>query len=222
MKFFMAAIKHEEKDNIIKYLEEYIDEDASYLVSMETADDSHIETEGQHFHFAVCMSEKTYDKFRKTILVNRYKLRGQAKKGLPRQYGCIRNVRDETKFLTYMTKEKNENLIFRNIDLDQIQQYIEDSYKKEKKTDYVDTLMEHLEMCKHLFHNDPDQKYLGGTQIPEIDTLKLEELVLKLYMDNHDKVLTIHKLRYYVNYYLQKKERNHISIILQYMKNKNI
>jgi hypothetical protein len=218
----MAAIKHEEKDTIIKHLEEYIDEDRQYLVSMETSDDSHKETEGQHFHFAVCMDEKTYDKFRKTILVNKYKLRGQAKCGLPRQYGRIRNVRDETKFLTYMTKEKNNNLIFKNIDLEKIQQYIEDSYKKEKKTEYVDTLMQYLEGNKYLFHNSPGLNYLGGMPIPEIDTLKLEELVLKHYLDNQDKVLTIHKLRFYVNHYLQKYEKNQISIILQYMKNKNI
>uniref|UniRef100_UPI00404798F9 hypothetical protein n=1 Tax=Flavobacterium sp. TaxID=239 RepID=UPI00404798F9 len=83
--FFMVALDHTHTAQLVKFLLKYINDDAEYIVGLETCETAHKETNGQHFHFAVEMEEKQYDNFRKSILVNHYKLRGRATKNLPRQ-----------------------------------------------------------------------------------------------------------------------------------------
>lgn len=224
----MAALKHSEKENIIKYIEKYMDICGGYLIAMETSETSHQDTSGQHFHFAVDMSKENYDKFRKTVLVNHYGLRGQAKDGKPRQYGVVHNVRDETKFLTYMCKEKFlPHIIYKKIDLKTIEQYIQDSFKKVDKKIYENVLMDYLLDNKAIFTRDNAYdnailKRVDNQYIPGIDVNMLEELVLKHYINNQEgilKVLCISRLRYYVTMYLQRYTQDY-TLTLLYMKNK--
>jgi len=231
MLFFMAAIKHSEKDNLINYIEKYMDIDGGYLIALETSQTSHIDTSGEHFHFAVDMNKENYDKFRKTVLVNHYKLRGQAKNGQARQYGVIKNVRDETKFLTYMCKEKNlNNIYYKKKDLKIIEEYILNSYTKPDKKLYETILMEYLLDNKAQFSRDnaydntSNYKYIDNQYIPDININMLEELVLKHYINNQEgiqKILCISRLRYYVTMYLQRYTHDFQFTIL-YMKNKTL
>lgn len=231
MLFFMAAIKHSEKDNIINYIEKYMDTDGGYLIALETSQTSHSDTSGEHFHFAVDMNKENYDKFRKTVLVNHYRLRGQAKNGQPRQYGVIKNVRDETKFLTYMCKEKNlNNIYYKKKDLKIIQEYITNSYTKPDKKLYENILMDFLLdnqaqfSRNNAYDNTSNYKYVDNQYIPDININMLEELVLKHYINNQEgiqKVLCISRLRYYVTMYLQRYTHDFQFTIL-YMKNKTL
>ena len=106
MIFFMVALAHSEIEDFKNNLLQYIDVSGRYLIGMETAPDSHSATGGQHLHIAADMDAKQYDSFRKTILVKKYKLQGQAKDGHARQYGIVRKVRDEMKMMSYSCKDK--------------------------------------------------------------------------------------------------------------------
>jgi len=211
----MIALKHEHLEDLTKYLESYLDISAGYVIAMETAKAGvHVDTEGQHFHVCADMDQKQYDSFRKTILVKKYQLRGQAKKDLPRQYGCIRDVRSESKFLSYTVKDKN--IIFKNIDIKIIQNAIENSYKKEDKKDLTDELMKYLIKCRNQFIIT-----FSENEGSDINPYKIEELVLYYFMENTDKVLCLSRLQYYTNLYLQQNEPNrkiYLETIINYLK----
>lgn len=177
--FFMSAIPHKEVENVETMLCKYIDPSASYIIAMETSKTAHKETEGEHLHYAVQMDDKQYDAFRHTCFNNTYKLRGRAVDGLPRQYGKVKQVKDETKFLQYTVKDKN--IIYKNINLKTIQEYIQKSYKKVDKTDIVQELMEHLVSIRPemvIDHEEFDPSRIKVSAI-EIEILKYYMLYLK-------------------------------------------
>lgn len=152
-KFFYACIKHERKDEVIKSLDKYINDDTRYLISMEIANGTHLDTNGEHFHFAISDFEDKYDSYRKTVLVKQFDLRGQARGGKSKQYGTIKpnDVRSETKFLAYMCKDydisSNQNIIHKNIDKENLLKYIDLGYPKESLDDkimrYIDDNIDH-------------------------------------------------------------------------------
>jgi hypothetical protein len=222
--YFYAAIKHDKIDEVINILEKYINESTRYIITCETAKYSHIETEGQHMHFAVEDFDKKYDNFRNNVLKKKFGLRGKVNDGKPKQYGKTdkNKIRDEDKYLCYMCKEANiENIYYKNYDLKTIQDYIARSYpKEESKSAYQEALISYLDDNKHTFTRDTgtDIEY---RYIPSIHTDALEEMILKHYIQEVDKVLTINQLRYYVNKYLQSKTKDY-TLMLLYMKNKNI
>lgn len=208
--FFMSAIAHSEIDNVEKMLQKYIDASACYIIAMETSKTAHMETKGQHLHFAVQMDDKQYDAFRHTCFNNTYKLRGRAINGAPRQYGKVKQVKDETKFLQYTVKDKN--IIYKNIDLKTIQQYISNSYKKVDKVDMVQELMEHLVSIRPEIVIDPyDPCNL------QIDKIELE--ILKYYMCYLKKDITKSYMKTltskYMQIYMPKDPENMDKIILQ-------
>ena len=92
---FMAHISHKECETLCKDLAPY-----KYLFGMETSD-------YEHYHFLVEMSDKQYHAFSKKIFKDRYKLRGRAIKGSPRQYGKENHIRDIQKIARYSCKDKN-------------------------------------------------------------------------------------------------------------------
>lgn len=144
MKFFFLVIKHSEKDSIWEYLQNYLHPDARVILAWETSPSAHKETEGEHFHIAADMSDNTYEAFKKTIILKQYKLRGQARDGIGRQYGLIseKKLRDETKFMSYTIK--NNNYYSKNIDLETLQQLYSNSYIKEDKKTEEQMVMEYV------------------------------------------------------------------------------
>lgn len=229
--YFYATIKHDKINDIINILEKYINENTRYIITCETAKHTHIETEGQHMHFAVEDFDKKYDNFRNTVLKGKYGLRGKAKDGKPKQYGKTDKdkIRDEDKYLCYICKEANiENIYYKNYDLKTIQDYIARSYpKEESKSAYQEALMSYLEQNKHSFTRDNAYDstipitYVDSRYMPSIVTDHLEEMILKHYIENVEKVITINQLKYYVNRYLQFYTKDY-TLMLLYMKNKLI
>ena len=107
-----------------KYLEETLNEYniGGYVIALET--EPYI-----HFHFLVETDEQTYTNFRKRVFIDRYKLRGQAKEGKPRQYGKVKDIKDLEKMLAYTVKDQD---IRSNLDDETISNAIDKSFKKEK------------------------------------------------------------------------------------------
>lgn len=219
--FFFVAVRHSQKEQVIEDLEQYIDPSSSYIIALEISKHSHQDISGEHFHFAIKdMTDKQYDAYRKTILVKKYQLRGQAKDGLSRQYGRTKKVRDETKFLAYTVKDNN--YICKNIFLHNIQEYIDASYPRNDKFDFTKDLFVHLQKMPNLYI-----KTYTGTAHSTIDFYPLEKEVLDFHMKHpynikSNKILLLNKLRYYVLSYLQTFHIHFVDCILSYLHNPQI
>lgn len=172
MKFFFLAIPHSERDSLWEYLQNYCHPDARIVMSWETTKWSHKETNGEHFHIAIDMSDNQYQAFKKTIILKQYKLCGRAKDGVGRQYGLIdeKKVRDETKFLTYTVK--SNNYASRNMDIQELQDMYSQSYIKDDEKQLDNLVMEYI-----------DNNIICPTEKGNINTEKIEILILLFYMD---------------------------------------
>lgn len=102
---FMCAAHHLNYDYLEQTLKEY--PIGLYLIAAEKATDSHIETNGEHFHFLVQMTDTDYHKYSKRVFKDKLKLRGQAKDGKPRQYGRVKKIEDVTRMAAYTIKQGN-------------------------------------------------------------------------------------------------------------------
>ena len=187
----MVALAHSHSLELEKKLQEYLIEGAEYIIGLEKCSDAHKESNGEHFHLAVEMDDKSYDSFRKTVLVNYYKLRGRAKTSLPRQYGIVKEVRDETKFLSYTCKD--QNIITNITDKARLNKYIEDSYKREEKHAFEKQLFDYL-----------DDKLQPLPPDPEIDLYKTNILILDYYRHKTDKLPALSTIRHFSIKYLYK------------------
>ena len=211
MLFFMAHIAHKDEPDVREQLEKYIQEDARYIIAKEITKGALKETNGEHLHFAVDMTKSEYDAFRKTVLVNKYKLRGKAEKDKPRQYGTVKNVRDEMKMLQYTVKDQTlETIICKNIDLKTIQEYIEKSYKKEDKKTFQQDLMDYLKSFSHSYIVDTPKtqnQIVNGvmttTDVQEINFRRIQADILQFWVINSSKPLSRCQLQFYTNMYLQ-------------------
>lgn len=102
---FMCAVHHINFQYLEDTLKEY--DIGLYLISAETTNDAHKETQGQHFHFLVQMTDKDYHSFSKRVFKDKFKLRGQAKDGKPRQYGRVKKIEDLERMGAYTIKQGN-------------------------------------------------------------------------------------------------------------------
>lgn len=197
---FFVALEHSYKDDFVKDIESYLDDDAKYILAMEVAKDKHVETKGEHFHFVGDMTDNQYDKFRKTILVKKYERQGVARNGVGRQYGKIGKIRDETKLMQYTCKDNN--IIYRKIDLKTIQDLIQKSYHREDRKFPLKALMEHLRANSHAHYQDM-------TDDPDWDDHKVEYVqiefdIIQFYLDNStcEKTLTKSQIKSITTKYL--------------------
>lgn len=170
--FWFVAITHDKVDDYIRHLEKYVDPSSSYIVAKETAKGVHHETNGQHIHVAAQIDDTKYNLLHDNVHKKQLKLKCKAGGGVGKQVGRIKkNIRDETKFLSYTVKDKH--IIYENIDLKTIQDYIEKSYPKD------DPWEEQIINYFHKQYREPD----GWTFILQgLDTSQLEDLVIEFYI----------------------------------------
>lgn len=130
---FFAAILHVNEPDILTIWKDYSDQIGQYVISKEIADGKHTETTGEHFHFCAEMSPETYHRLSKRLFKDKYKLRGQARNGLARQYGKVSEIRDTARMIAYCLKDGDYKT---NIPHDELEQYKKISFKvvKEKPT----------------------------------------------------------------------------------------
>lgn len=204
---FFLAIGHIEVDTLWTYLCNYTPDPKLLILAAEISHVSHADTSGQHFHVVADWEDKTWETFKKTILIKKYNLRGQAKDGLPRQYGRVTKIKDKDKMIAYTIK--GGQFRYKNVDDKYIEQCLEMSFEKEedKKEAYQETLMVHLLAVRETFmnlNNDPN-RYDSLCDNP-INVYYLAEEILMHHMENKDKPICRTKLEYYIEYYLQCEE----------------
>lgn len=197
---FFVALEHSLKDDFVKDIEAYLDADAMYILAMEIAIDKHVETNGEHYHFIGDMTDKQYDTFRKTILVKKYKRQGVARNGVGRQYGKIGKIRDETRLMQYTCKD--ENIIYRKIDLKTIQELIQKSYHREDRQFPIKELMEVLKNNSPSFYQIEEDE--GWVHESRVDYYKIEFAIIQFYMVHStcEKTLTKSQIKSITTKYL--------------------
>ena len=173
---FMIVATFDCSGQIVEDLEKYLDASACYLIGLETAPKAHPLTKGQHYHIFCDMTKQNYEKFRKTILVNKMNLTGQARNGVGRQYGIVKHIKDETKMMSYTLK--SNNIIYKNFDLKTIQDSYSESYQTKSPKCFVDEIMAYLLTI--------DFYKMEGeiTPVPVIDFELLEQSIVVYYIDN--------------------------------------
>lgn len=216
MKAFYLAIPHNQSDILWNYLCKYTQSDEKLILAKETSTKSHQDISGQHFHILAEWETKTYEAFKKTIIINHYKLRGQATKDHSRQYGIVRKIKDEDKMLSYTIKANDYQQ--QNYTEEELEEAYNNSYEKEDIKAYQDQIMEHLLANRTYFI-----KEFSENQGSIIQTILIEESILKYNMETKDKPICKSKLEYYTNYYLQcveplRYQQNYIQEILIYLK----
>jgi hypothetical protein len=87
------------------------------------------------------MGKAEYAKFSKRVFIDKFKLKGRATKGCPRQYGKIKDIRDLDRAAAYSIKDGN---IRTNMGQDRIAALAELAYEK-KTDDIVAKLIEYVD-----------------------------------------------------------------------------
>jgi hypothetical protein len=139
---FMAAIPHIHFDYLEETLKEY--NIGTYIIAAETCD-AHAETNGQHFHFLVQMSQQDYHKYCKRVYKDTHQLRGRPVSGKPRQYGKLTQIHNLEKLKCYTVKDKN---IRSNMEQKELDVYLEKSFTRDEKNKFIDDLFKKLNEVK--------------------------------------------------------------------------
>lgn len=119
---FMAHIALKELDYVVAELLKY-SSITTYIVCGE-------KEPYEHMHFLVHMSEKDYLAFSAKVFKRHFKLNGKATKNKARQYGRMKKIRDLSKAYSYTVKEGIPEMRRSNMDPDEIEEYLENSFKK--------------------------------------------------------------------------------------------
>ena len=136
---FFCAVKHDHYDYLEEILTEY--NIGTYIIGAEVADGTHKDTDGEHFHFYVEMSLKDYHKFSKRVFRDKFKLRGQARNGEPRQYGKVKNIESLERMKIYTVKEGK---VRSNLTAEQLQVLMDKSYEKQSDLSQIDQILLNL------------------------------------------------------------------------------
>lgn len=138
-KAFMAVIEHKYATEVGDILFQY--DIGKYIIAKEKSNTSHQETNGEHLHFMVEMTDKDYHKFSKRVFIDRFKLRGRASKGKPRQYGKVKHIENVEKMKQYTLKEAD---YVSNLSDEELKMLFEKSYKKAEEIDEQEELFKYL------------------------------------------------------------------------------
>lgn len=202
---FFGAIKHEHSDELLSVLKSY--DIGRYIVSREKSDGSHVETDGEHFHFMVEMTRQDYNRFAKRIFIDRFKLRGRATVGNPRQYGKVKNIENIELMQAYTVKDGS---VITNLSEQELESIKEKSYKKENKRKLYDSVIRDLDevgICDAnfalkgiWFHDQKMIDSIIGThikeQIKQDVTKTLIERYMRLYILYHANIHDNYRLKW--------------------------
>ena len=138
---------------VMDYLEEQLlkQEIGGYVIC-------HEEEPYPHYHFLVQMSNSEYHNYKQRCFIEKFKLRGRAKKDLPRQYGITSTrIRDVERAKSYTIKMCNNsdlltgplNQILRtNLSSEEINKAYENSFRKKDLEEQKKKLFSYLDTFK--------------------------------------------------------------------------
>ena len=132
---FMAHLDRGYYDEIQQFLDDYNPQ--RYIVAYENEP-------YEHYHFLVQIDDPAtfYTRFRKRVFIDRYGLRGQAKRDLPRQYGKVGDIEDLSKMASYTVK--NEDFRVYNIEQEELDNILDNSFNKSDKIKLLKDKMIHF------------------------------------------------------------------------------
>lgn len=136
---FMCAAFHINYDYLEQTLKEY--PIGLYLIAAEVTKDSHKETNGEHFHFLVQMTDSDYHKFSKRAFKDKLNLRGIARDGFPRQYGRVKKIEDISRMAAYTIKQGN---IRTNMTESQLNAYKAVTFTAKEQMSFEEELYEYM------------------------------------------------------------------------------
>ena len=138
---FMVAVRLTELDYLEELLKKYIGEQP-YLICGEIAEGSHKETDGEHCHIWANTTDTIYHKYTK-VIKTKYKLRGRATAGKPRQYGKLNNIKSLEQLKIYMLKDQDEknSMVRTNMEPKNIETLKAKSFKKCENQEKWDNLL---------------------------------------------------------------------------------
>lgn len=201
LKMFMAHLPLCDLDQIEQTLQQY--DITSYVIAVETEP-------YEHYHFLVKMGSNTdYHNFKQTVFIKKYKLRGRAIKDQPRQYGKVTNINDVEKAYAYTLKSKNTDLIRTNLKDEEIEEFMEKSYKKK------DLKKQLQDMIKDIYI-PPDE-----TELKKIQTNMIRQIYTHIIKNDTDLSLSRTAINsYYVKVLRNKFQKDDILInLLMYFNN---
>lgn len=177
---FMAHINHTDAEELRQDLERL---ETKYIMGLEVSSYEHI-------HFLAKMTTKEYAAFSKKNFIDKRKLRGRATKGLPRQYGKEKEIRDLEKYAKYCLKDQK---YLTNMDKHEIEEIIKmkiDEVKntKSKNANSVDIKNELIQYCNENMGHRPSNSILQTEswnhyhrllKIKIVDFMRLKELSIR-------------------------------------------
>jgi hypothetical protein len=194
---FFAAIKHEHNEEVLDILQKY--DIGRYIVSREKVEGAHADTDGEHFHFMVEMYRTDYNRLAKRLFIDRFKLRGRACVGHPRQYGKVKNIENVELMQAYTVKDGN---VSTNLTDEELEVLKEKSYKKENKRKLYDAVMSALATCEFNLYGgyremrDAVARTYIKEQIKADLTKSILERYLRLYILYHADITDQEKLEW--------------------------
>lgn len=144
---FFFAIRHSEFDYVESTLQEY--DIGGYIISAETAPQTHKATDGEHFHFIVEMTSEDYHKFSKRLRV-KYALAGRSTANATRGYGKVKVIENLEMMKVYTVKDGN---IRSNLIQEELDRLKEKSFKKDEAKAFEDELIAKFNKCKQFMSN---------------------------------------------------------------------
>ncbi len=172
-KAWFAAIAHEHEQEVSTLLNEY--NIGGYIIGLETTEDSHKETNGEHMHFVAQISNQDYHNLSER-LKRKYKLRGKALKDKPRQFGCVTKIENLEKLKAYTLKDGKFKS---NLTEKELKQLIDISYRKESVHTLWDKLVAHLDKV----HCAPSDIYVNNKYSCYINDLRRS--VIEFHVQNY-------------------------------------
>ena len=176
MIYWFVAILHSDVPQYITNLDKYIDPSAQLIIGYETAKDVHKQTLGQHIHVAADMDPKIYAKFHDNIHKKKMQLKLKASDGIGKQCGRVKDVRDHEKMLAYCVKD--ENLYTRNISKEELQRYIDKSFKKSET--WEDQVINQIITDVHF----PTEPYKVNPGMLDVIKQNIEVIIIDFYRNN--------------------------------------
>ena len=189
---FFCALNHsaENESYLLDCLKSY--DIGDYLIVRETAVNSHKLTNGQHYHFLVQMESADYARYRKRVFIDHFKLKGQAKKDMGRQYGKVNYLKDPDRMAIYMLKDNgtDDNVVSTTMTADQLESWRQQSYKKGEKELYKDKVEAYV--VKKMWEDHHDEVLsIMGTEEHMLQCIEEKEILETLH----------HEIgRYYVSF----------------------
>ena len=198
---FFCAVRHtsENEDYLVEMLKNY--DIGSYMVVRETSPVAHKDTDGQHYHFLVQMSKDDWGRYRKRVFVDHFKLRGQAKDGLSRQYGKVNYLKDTERMAIYMCKDGLGAVVSTTFTQEHLNAWYNQSFEKANDKTFKDKLVEYV--SKHIDVSDID-KYVDDEwdRLRRVKSMIVKEVVHFYRVEGSQKMITKAGLINFVNYYM--------------------